>query len=255
MSCQPSLKPYVDLPVGAGVRKVGTRGQSNAIGIDSVFIANQNVPLFMRAIGEHVGTTSKFERLGSMFREVSARSVISSVKKQGFLTQASLDLVAAGKSPICATIARGSTSITEFLPGGTCYADDLAYSADLAATAGASDWHWFICWGEADGSSAALSAAYQTNLTAYAAQVRGFFPGSRFYVLQLNAAFANGASAPDDVNWPAAIRAANVAFVAGDGNAELIDPAGWGFSVQHYTKAGYISGGSAFAARVLVNQP
>ena len=256
----PTFVPAMTLPTGATVRKVITLGQSNALGESPTYIQNQNVPCYVRALDEKFGRTGVWERLGSVTRDQAVPPSLITLsstlaKKRGALTQASLDLVAGGKSPIMASICRAGTGISYWgagQPGETAF---NLYAGEIVAAAGDTNWHVVIIWGESDANASATSAAWQTNLTAFATLVRTKFTAARIYVVQLNAAYANGATPPDDVNWPAAVRTGNTNFVAGDGNAELLNWDAFGYATPHYTDAGYISGGSNISARVLVNQP
>lgn len=252
----PTFVPAVTLPTGAAVRKVITLGQSNALGESPTYIQNQTVPCYIRALDEKFGRAGVWERLGSVTRDQAVPPSLITLsstlaKKRGALTQAALDLVTGGKSPVMASICRAGTAISYWGPGQPGETAFNLYAGEIVASAGATNWHVIIIWGESDANGAGTAAAWQANLTAFVAVVRAKFTSARIYVVNLNINYDDGAAGVNRTT----VRAGNVAFVAGDGNAELLNWDAFGYATPHYTDAGYISGGSNISARVLVNQP
>lgn len=245
----PTKIPSCALPTGLGVCKVLVTGQSNAVGAQQAFLRqNQNVPHYFRAMTLHDGVTGYWDRNGAMFGD----QFYPQAKYKGVQEQLGLDLTAAGKKPILATIAKSGTSITEFLNGSSTDLAFQQYASELVAMVGATGWHVPILWGEADALTLALSTAWQANLTAFVAKLRTYFPGARIYLLMLNSSYVG-----NDPTWNQNVRNGNLAFVAGDSNAEIVYANGFGFADPHYNNAGYDALGSLFASRILaqINGP
>jgi hypothetical protein len=245
----PSFVPSIVIPTGATVRKImGGPSQSNTVGTGDPYTSQNltDVPLYQYTGAEYLPTAGSVRRLGSMFRNQIAAS--SPQKKFGVYTQAAIDLKAAGKAPVVANFGQGGMPLSTWLSGAgqTAY---LAWADEVIAIYGASGMHVFLANGENEANSLATSLTHQADLTSTAAMIRTKFPDSRIYQLQLNVNYSTTAA------WRDNVRAGIIAFVAGDGNAEMLDGDAFGYASPHYTTTGYNSIGSLFATRVLVNQP
>lgn len=244
----PTKIPSCPLPAAGALRRlVLWCGQSNAVGAQQTFLRQaQNIPHYYRSQTLHEGVSGYWDRLGVQFGD----QFYPQAKFMGSQEQTGLDLTAAGKTPIFATSAKSGTSVTEFINGSAVNIKHNQVLADLVSQVGATGWNVPILWGEADALTLALSTAWQANLTTFVANLRTYLTNARIYLLQLNTNYVG-----NDVTWNGNVRTGNTNFVAGDSNAELLNWDAFSYATPHYLYAGYNSGGSNIATRVLAYQP
>jgi len=250
MAIAPTLVPAAQLPTGAAVRTLLWAGpQSNNIGASSTYVTpNTQTPHFARWYEQKQGRPGIWERNGAMWGDQFSVQAVY----QGSEQQADIDLTAAGKKPIFGSIARSGTGIDYFINGGPGQAQFQAWIAEALSCMGSRVFdNVIMIGGENDANSLATSLTFQAGLTSFFAQnIRPVCPGSRAYIALLNVNYAG-----PDATWRTNVRNAQTAFVAADGNAELLNCDAFGYVSPHYTFAGYNSIGSLIATRVLIYQP
>lgn len=243
-----AVAPPTALPTDR-ISKAMAMGQSNAVGQGTRIDPEVNIPFYPRYLDEYVGYgPGIFQHLGAVTRDIpvtagNLAALGNIVTKRGIMPGVGAALFAGGKNPIEATIARSGTAISYFATGQPGQIAWDTYADELVTAVGSSNWNIIVVWGESDAQATGTGNAWQTNLTAWVAHMRVKLPGARVYVVQLHSAIT-AAGAP-------AVRTGNTAFVAGDGNAELLDPETCTMVNPHYTDAGYDCLAAIAGARVL----